>query len=627
MKTAFWNEQPCDMNRKARRAALKDDRREATVPSFPDQAAKTDYLFAEAGRAYQNDEFARARDICQQILAREPSHVTCNNLLGVVFQALDRDKIAVKHFAKAIALDENNALFHYNIAFSFQRLDCWDDAVAHFTRAIELKMGGKVVEDFITQYPVISSCLNRIAQQWPRRLTIEALFGDAGVGEVADDAFLRCALEKTELCSLDLEGLLAAIRFALLQTARTAAGFDRVDDKVLGFYAAVAQQCFINEYVLAQSDDETRQLDGLRNLLLKRLASGDPIPPLLLVIVAAYVPLHLLPGADALRKRDWPHALNGLVRQQLLEPFEESELRLALPALTAVDDDISVKVRQQYEENPYPRWTIIPDSSASDDWRTRFDPDDRAGPLDILVAGCGTGQHPIQAAQAFPAARVLAVDLSAASLAYALRKTRDAGIPNIEYAQADILKLAVIGRSFDRIESVGVLHHLADPRAGWRVLLSLLNPGGIMDVGLYSDVARRAIVAARALIAERNYQASIEDIRLFRQQLRQLTDGRLEKSLLPLKDLYTTSGCRDLLFHVMEHRFNIPDIAAFLSENGLAFLGFRVGSQVIEQFRKQFPEPNALTDLNCWHAFETAHPQTFLSMYRFAVRKTPGSRI
>ena len=46
---------------------------------------------------------------------------------------------------------------------------------------------------------------------------------------------------------------------------------------------------------------------------------------------------------------------------------------------------------------------------------------------DILIAGCGTGQQSIGAAQRFPDARVLAIDLSLTSLAYAVRKSREAG--------------------------------------------------------------------------------------------------------------------------------------------------------------------------------------------------------
>ena len=120
---------------------------------------------------------------------------------------------------------------------------------------------------------------------------------------------------------------------------------------------------------------------------------------------------------------------------------------------------------------------------------------------DVLIAGCGTGLSTIEFARHARAARVLAIDLSLASLSYAKRMAQSFGIANIEFGQADIMSLGSIGRQFDFIDASGVLHHLADPWEGWRVLLSLLRPGGDMQVGLYSELARRNVVAARALIA------------------------------------------------------------------------------------------------------------------------------
>lgn len=123
------------------------------------------------------------------------------------------------------------------------------------------------------------------------------------------------------------------------------------------------------------------------------------------------------------------------------------------------------------------------------------------------------------------------------SLAYARRKTRELGLRNIDYAQADILELGSIGRTFDSIESVGVLHHLAEPLAGWRVLVSLLRPGGTMRIGLYSHLARRVIVEARDRIAARNYRATTEDIRRCRQDI--LREADKWKPLIGAKDFYS----------------------------------------------------------------------------------------
>jgi SAM-dependent methyltransferase len=203
-----------------------------------------------------------------------------------------------------------------------------------------------------------------------------------------------------------------------------------------------------------------------------------------------------------------------------------------------------------------------------------------------------------------------------------MRKTRALGRDNIEYAQADILALGSLGRSFDVIESSGVLHHLADPFAGWRVLLSLLRPGGFMTIGLYSEIARANIVGARAFIAERGYAATAEDIRRCRQDIIALDDGRHAlRSIAKIGDFFSTSGCRDLLFHVQEHRLNLTRIAEFLAANDLRFIGFELEPSVLRQYLSKVPADTAMIDLASWDVFERENPDTFSAMYQFWVQK------
>ena len=221
-----------------------------------------------------------------------------------------------------------------------------------------------------------------------------------------------------------------------------------------------------------------------------------------------------------------PGPVDEVLRQQIREPLEEQALRAGIECLTPITSGVSEEVRDQYEQNPYPRWVKLPIREQAlrfnDELRRSLPfapftplPDDSAP--EVLVAGCGTGSHSIFVAQRFRGARVLAIDLSLSSISYAKRKTQELGMTNIEYAQADILKLGDIARTFDIIESVGVLHHLADPFDGWRTLLSRLRPGGFMCLGFYSEIARRHVVKAREFIAARGYASTPDDIRRFRQ--------------------------------------------------------------------------------------------------------------
>lgn len=614
------------MNRKERRAANKRRDESARRPNalgFGSSAGSIGDLTAAASRARGIGRINEAQEICRQILAREPAHVQSLNLLGLMAQASGDHRGAVKMFAKAIASDEVNAACHYNVGNSYQALANRSKAIAHFSKALALGMDEKAVS-FILQSPIIATYVARIAGKWPLSVTNVELFGTDSVIPLANDLFLRCAMEATTLPSMQLEVLLGHARAELLRlTGEQGEDNGEIDDDIVAFACALARQCFINEYVYVQAETERGLASVLRDRLLQDLASGAAITPLTLAVVAAYFPLHAVPMAEALLRRDWPATVAGLLQVQLREPLEEVGERTAIATLAPIKNSVSLQVMRQYEENPYPRWTINPlNAFAADQARGRTSPTaERQAELDILIAGCGTGSHAVQIAQVYPNARLLAVDVSLTSLAYARRKTRELGLRNIEYAQADILELGTIDRTFDSIESVGVLHHLAEPTAGWRVLVSLLRPGGRMRIGLYSNLARRVIAEARARIATRGYRATAGDIGRCRQDI--LREAEHWKMLIGARDFYSMSGCRDLLFNVMEHRFTIPEIAAFLNDNDLSFLGFEPFDDptVIEKFHKQFPGAADEANLDQWHRFEADHPETFWGMYIFMVGK------
>ena len=70
----------------------------------------------------------------------------------------------------------------------------------------------------------------------------------------------------------------------------------------------------------------------------------------------------------------------------------------------------------------------------------------------LLIAGCGTGRHPIQIAYGDKIIKIDAIDLSLSSLAYGVRKAEELGITNINWLHGDILDLNKIKTRYDAIE-------------------------------------------------------------------------------------------------------------------------------------------------------------------------------
>ena len=176
-----------------------------------------------------------------------------------------------------------------------------------------------------------------------------------------------------------------------------------------------------------------------------------------------------------------------------------------------------------------------------------------------------------------------------------------------------------MGKEFDIIESAGVLHHMDDPMAGWRVLVDLLKPGGLMKIGLYSELAREHIVRVREEIGLLSVGTSKAEIKKFRQVLAESHDESYQL-VTTSNDFYSLSTLRDLIFHVQEHRFTLPQIKKCLDELGLKFCGFE-NKDVISNFRELHGKEADIYDLELWHQFEERNPQAFVGMYQFWCQK------
>jgi SAM-dependent methyltransferase len=393
---------------------------------------------------------------------------------------------------------------------------------------------------------------------------------------------------------------------------------------------SIAYQAFNTEYAYEESAEERDGLAALFSAIASARDSGVAVPLHAYAIYACYRSLATFDDAARIAVDLASTPLRLLAARQIDEPREERRLRSTIPVLTESVGAVSATVQRQYEANPYPRWLRVrraaAHASVAGYLRGRFPVADLTGvaeaPARILVAGCGTGRHPVGTALAFPDSSVLAVDLSLASLAYAKRRTQELSIANVDYRQADILAMGTIAERFDVVECTGVLHHLEDPVAGWRILASLLRPAGVMRIGLYSEIARRHVVRAREFVAERGFAPTTDGIRACRAAILAQRDDERFARLVRGEDFYSLSGCRDLVFHTQEVRFTLPQIARLLPDLGLRLIGFEFpDGGAVAAYRARFPDDREMADLARWHEVETARPDTFALMYQFWARK------
>ncbi|MQA81867.1 MAG: methyltransferase domain-containing protein [Streptosporangiales bacterium] len=101
----------------------------------------------------------------------------------------------------------------------------------------------------------------------------------------------------------------------------------------------------------------------------------------------------------------------------------------------------------------------------------------------VLEVGCGVGAQTVHLAAASPRARLVAVDVSAESLAQARARVA-AQVPDaaVEWHRADLFALPYADASFDHLFVCFVLEHLPNPVEALAALRRVLRPGGTITV-------------------------------------------------------------------------------------------------------------------------------------------------
>ena len=595
-----------------------------------------------------------AKNLFIKVINLSPKYTDGYYNLANIYSKLNEEEKAIESYNKVLELDNNYFKAHNNLGNIYKKKGLYKQAIDYYLSALEINSNYKVsyynLAGALQFYKI--NVENKNINKYLLYLLKEKIIvrPNSIAPNILNSLFLNTDLKKNlslvknkitnkdfnyilenlqrnsllmqfmKVCPISnyyIEKNFVKIRKEILnQTYKTA-----IDKTHINFLISLSMQCFLNEYIYDKSKDEIEKIKKIDERIKRNLRENKKISDLEILCLSCYEPLTNFNWSNKINFSD---KLKKIFELHLNQNEIENQISKSIKSISKVKDQVSIKVKKQYEENPYPRWEnlglsfeprnikdVIKDSNLNLDLKKVTNSESPK----ILIAGCGTGQHAITTASKYKKSKILALDLSFKSLSYAKRKANELKINNIDFIQGDILDLESIDRKFDIIESIGVLHHMDNPFKGWKILTSCLNNDSLMLIGLYSEKAREHIAKIKNKINKLELQSTYKNIIKFRKDLIE-NNYDLWNDVKSSPDFYTVSGVRDLLFHAQEHRFSISKIKENLSRLGLTFLGFE-DKLVKEKYKKIYPNKIDLYDLNKWEKFEKSNPRIFAGMYQF----------
>lgn len=374
--------------------------------------------------------------------------------------------------------------------------------------------------------------------------------------DVFENDLLHKFMKSIYICDVHIEILFTLIRkHLLLANPKIKKNFGHY-----AFLAALQQQCKMNEYVYYVSEEEKKYMS------------------------------QVIDDEDT-----------------LIQCYQKP----CLKSSSCLTQEINKRVKQQYEDNPYPQWKYLHLEN------NPLEKDTYAQPYNILFVGCGTGKQVIFSAKTEPNSLITAIDLSATSIAYAKKMAKKYQVGSkIKFFEMNLFDIPKKWREkFDAIHCTGVLHHVQDTEKALKILQRCLSNKGQMHLALYSSLARQLL--------PRKPFVDVDDLRKTRKTF--IEEALVSKAIIEALDFYTTSGCRDLLFHEFEKQFTIPQVMDLLSNTGLVFRRFvteRISRMLVIKYIELYgSEDPWLSRVDLWNCFENMFPQTFKNMYQFVVSK------
>lgn len=581
-----------------------------------------DEAFNNLGVCYHHEKnFSKAIYHYKEALKINPKRYDVFNNLGIAFYENGNKELAIEYYKSSLKLHPNNNEVYFNLGIALTNY--------------------QFVKHEYEFYPILEKLLNNNYTR-PRNLSlsiislvklnpeIEKVVKNFNKNKISVIDIIKSLmnvkcfinfLRESLLCDLELENILRKIRSELLFSIYKVPESSLVNN----FQILLASHCYLNEYIYSINDKEMRCLEVLEQKVVETFKRNKQPNYKEILCLASYKALHNYNWNNLLKNKN---EIDTVFQNQILDKNKEDKLKLTIKKLEKVSNKISITVKEQYEENPYPRWKSfqkplkpknLNDICKELNLKINNSMISKIHKPCILIAGCGTGQQSIEAALKYKNCSVVAIDISTNSLAYAKKKSEEFGFKNIKYIQADILDLKKLNLKFDLIHCTGVLHHMEKPLVGLKVLSDILNKNGLIKLGYYSELARKHIIKIRKEIQHLGISNYHEDIIRFRDFLTKSKEKH-HIAVTHYHDFYSLSAIRDMLFHVQEKRYNLLQINNDLNKCKLKFCGFDE-KKIVDKFISLSESKEDLYSLNKWNSYELKNPDTFMGMYQFWSQK------
>ena len=228
-----------------------------------------------------------------------------------------------------------------------------------------------------------------------------------------------------------------------------------------------------------------------------------------------------------------------------------------------VDDNVTKKVTDFYNEAPFPHYEKSDDKSSIN---LKGDKNLLARSFknyiglnkDVLEVGCGTGQLSIYFGIGTNN-RVYALDPTMASINLGRNFAKINNINNIKFVNTDIFNDVFNDEVFDFIWTNGVLHHTKNPSLAFDIISKSLKKNGYILVGLYNRFGR-----IRTIFRQILYKIFGRSVVMF-----------LDPTLRNLKKdnyLQINSWIRDQYEHPVESLHTLDEVLNWFKKNNIDFI-------------------------------------------------------